>query len=260
MKKSLLFSLAILALSIPVGAQTDPKTAEFLNKVNLYYYCLNREGLKSLTCEVTFDLPGLIGQIAQKKGGDPTQFNNVPKQKYKVTVKRNGDVKIDYAWPKTKRGSDFKKMLVEVTQGAGEALKGFLEGLTAVNFRPLFTPEDLAKNKYQVQTKDYGFDANAVNTNMRFDKQVRLTELVTPGTATSSPDFKFDYLAVPQKGWLVSGFTETASQISLHAQMDYQTVGKYQLPKTLTITNQSPDPDVSGTSMVFQFTDYRLNN
>src|ERR1017187_3235782 len=42
------------------GAQTDAQTAEYIQRLNKYYYCLSREGLKSFQCDATATFSGQL--------------------------------------------------------------------------------------------------------------------------------------------------------------------------------------------------------
>lgn len=52
------FWLPLLLLAAPAGAATDYQTTLYLQKLNNYYYCLSREGLKSFQCDAVATLSG----------------------------------------------------------------------------------------------------------------------------------------------------------------------------------------------------------
>ncbi len=72
--RRLLLILGLWSLGVPsCPADTDPKVLEFLDKMNLYYYSLAREGLSSLQADVTCDIS--VDGAAPKPGESGLPFH-----------------------------------------------------------------------------------------------------------------------------------------------------------------------------------------
>ena len=68
------------------GAKTELKTVDFLNKINTYYYCLLKNGLKNIRCEVSLTLPDReLNQIRSKYGAELNSGKGIKDFRFNVS-------------------------------------------------------------------------------------------------------------------------------------------------------------------------------
>src|SRR5580658_1038070 len=68
MKKSIMLTVLILLTGASAHAGTSASTAEFLKKLNGYYYCLSREGVKNYKCDLNCSLSPESEKALMAKG------------------------------------------------------------------------------------------------------------------------------------------------------------------------------------------------
>lgn len=257
MNKALFAVVSIVLATSPLYSQTDSKTSDFLNKVNHYYYCLQREGLGSFKCSVTLDLPDLMNQVRSKEGKEPFHPGQVPEGLYNVVYQTNGQLEVTGDSPKKTGDKVLDKALLKNLKTAAEALGVYMRFFNSFNIHPVFLPDDLVRNSYRISTKDYGFDAQAAGTYIAFDKQVKVLHIGE--NAQDLAPVQFEFRTTP-KGWLLAGLSTPIKAQQAHFQMQDEATGGFQFPKSLTLTYQSKDKIMDGLTLHFVFSDYQINH
>lgn len=220
----------------PTNIHNDSNLADFLNKVNLRYYCLPREGLKSFQCDVTGswsgELPAGFQNYDQLQSGDPF-FN-----KFTLSYLGQGLNPVLSLTVDNARWAWKKREMEGLATVANQALKQWGKILT----QPLFPPDDDQTTYAITPYVDKGFTVAAASltltTSVDFDQNAVAKRINLSGEGGA----KFMNLVfIPSpRGLLLKDF-EYADALKKDNtrgdgfQMDYKTVQGFQLPDTITV-------------------------
>ena len=250
-KTAVIFLLAFGVLA-PVLAATSASTVAFLKKLNSYYYCLSREGLKNYHCDIVLsDIPS---------GGDAALWNAEKGTRFTVDDSVTDATSVQ-GFPAPSTGdAKLDARVTKLQQVLLDSLKTFLQSWKSFAMEPLNDPADMEKNDLKFTKSESGFkvaqtDASGTMLVGAFDKKGKLTEFSIQDSASKTvvdPGF-----TNTQKGYLLTSMGFKAADTDQTFKVGYGVVDRYWLPKDMSVqVNLAGAGDVE---LHFHFSNYRVN-
>lgn len=240
----------------PSFAATSSSTVEFLKKLNGYYYCLSREGLKNYHCDVT------LSTDAPSGGADAAFWKVVEGMRFMVDDS-TADVTSVQGFPAPGTGdAQLDGRAGKMEQILLETLKTFFQSWKSFVMEPLNDPADMEKNDLKFKKEESGFKVIEIDPSGgmfvgSFDKKGKMVEflmqdggsktLVQPGFTNS------------QKGYLLTSMLFKGADIDQQFKVGYGVVDRYWLPKDLSIRVNLGDSGAGNVEFDFHFYNYRVN-
>lgn len=266
MRKILLPAAVLLAGALPLAAQTATKTIEFLQKVDLSYYCLGREGLKGFTCDLTVSVSDVYKKHLTDSGMDPKSAAAIDGQKLTLAVHPDG--KWDLALvPPASSGDVTLDAQLQVEMGdVKKNLASVVDTWVNDVFKPIFGQEDFTKSDCTVVQGPEGFiveqrikaDGSLLRT--QFDPRSKVLNLAGTNAGVTLLTVSFNYSA-GEKGYQLDDYSAHMPKVN-YTESDhfvYEKAGGYDLPARLTKEMELPPTIPRGTSLTVEFSNYRLN-
>lgn len=235
-------------------AATSATTAEFLKKLNGYYYCLSQEGLRTYHCDVALsDAPS---------GGDTALWAAVQKTRFTVDDSV-ADATSVQGFPAPPTGdAQLDARVAKLQQILLESLKTFLQSWKSFVMEPLNDPADMEKTDLRFKREESGFKVAQTDSSGEmlvgsFDKKGKLLEfLIQEGGAKTvvQPDF-----TNTQKGYLLTSLLFRSADVDQTFKVEYGVVGRYWLPKVLSVRVNLADWGAGDAELHFHFSNYRVN-
>jgi len=260
MKNIIAFFFLILSIGWPAHAATDQKTIDFLEKINRYYYCLNREGLKNFSADISISLTPECEQALPETKTKKPFITTSNKLKFSVFCSSNSTPTITLIPPASSGSAQFDSAVMK----SGEMFRSMIEGATQTwteqVFKPLHDQQTYARGCV-VQKTANGF--SVINNG----DQGTLTEYFDPqGTATgcsgtingTSISSKNSY-SKTSKGLLATGYTADIQGMNMAITFKYETVGGFWLLKSMLCKMTGPQLPGNNISFVLTFSKYKLN-
>lgn len=244
--------------AFPSFAETDPKTIQFLEKLNLYDYCLSREGLKNFSCDLKLTLSDSFKEKMGENKMTPKYrkfFNNLRFSLTETSAGRSevklmtpmpsGDpVQDDYV---SKRAASFQSLVKDIVKTWAES-----------ELKPTYDQETYAGG-CKVINGTGGFDVEQTSKNgmltAHYDSQAKVTN-VTGQMDGMKVEMK-DELTPSPKGYLLTGCSINTDKFSENLKIEHQTIGKFRMPKIITVEMNVPGV-LEGTFGLY-FSKYQLN-
>lgn len=254
--------LAWLIIS-PVRAETDPKTIEFLKKLNLYYYSPGREGLRGFTCDLKVTTSQTYKDSLYKAGCDRKILAALDGQVIQLTFAVNGKKHYHILSPKKTGDSVFDDGLKEQLTNITKNLDPILTTLDGDFFQPLFGPKEFKGNNTVTSTVD-GFvvrekakDGSLLE--MTFGGNAKMTNLVFTKNDQTLMTFSLDY-SWGNKGYMLNGYSANMPSMNFIEtdRFIYAQVGSYLLPVRIVKAGQLANFFLPGSSITFDASHFRL--
>jgi hypothetical protein len=154
MKKIVAVLLFILLAARPAHAGTDQKTVDFLKKLDLYYYCPGREGLKGFTCDLKVTTSPLYKDSLFKLGCAAKVLAALDGRIIRLTFNINGKRNLNVVLPKKSADSAFDDSPKEQMLNIAKNLDPVLKTLDGDVFQPLYGLNDFKGNCTVASTAD----------------------------------------------------------------------------------------------------------
>ncbi len=263
MKKSVLPLICLLLAVAPVQADTSKSTTEFLKKLNGYYYCLSREGLKSYHCDLSCSLTPDSEKSLQSKGiYDEKLWEAAKGFRFSVDDVSGQPISIKGIQPAKTGDPGLDARVVQLDQNVLEAVRAFSQFWKAFVVEPLNDPSDLEQGTLKFQRLAEGFkvsqpDPSGGMVAVTFDKKGKMTEFSMEGNGSKTivkPDFIYS-----SKGYLLAGMIFSAADVQQECKLDYGIQGVFWMPKDLTLIVQLPGMPGAGIELFFNFSGYQVN-
>lgn len=238
-------------------AATSASTAEFLKKLNGYYYCLSQEGLQKYHCEVT------CSPDASTATGDDAKLWEAAKSLHFTVDDSNTDATSVQGLAAHSTGdADLDARVGKLQQMLLDSLKTFLESWKSFVMEPLNDPADMAKSNLKFKRTETGFDVIQLDPSgdvltASFDKKGKILEFVVQQGASKTdiqPEFTNS-----QKGYLMTGMAFKAAGVEQEFKVEYGVVGGYWLPKVLKVQVNLGAAGAGNVELSFNFDNYRVN-
>lgn len=264
MRKTVPFFLVGALLSVwgIVHAAVSPSTAAFLEKLNKYYYCLSREGLKTYSCSLDCRLSKESENTLRTQGlFDEKLWRGVGDLRFAVVDAAGQPISVLAIQPTKSGDAPLDAKLEKLDGNILQVVNAFFQFWKAFAVEPLNDPNDIKQGNLKFQREENGFRVSQTDPSGNvmtgiFDMKGKLLELTAPGTAV--PMTIKPFFANSQKGYLLSGLTLESSGVQQACSLSYGVQGKYWLPKTLVIRVRLPGITNSDIELVFGFTGYRV--
>ncbi len=259
MKKRMFLAL-ILALPLAAHASTDAKTIEFMKKLNLYYYCLQREGLRNFTCDVAFKFPPSFknNTVIQKRG--PEWLATMEKLRCKASLSDDGTLSVTLLPPPATGDSATDQA---VLSSAESFRKMALDATTSWQ-------EAVVKTLYD--ERDYSGDCKVQNTADGFTVEVKktdsdLTGSFTPQAEETSSSGTLGEIPVKSrnryqsgpKGFIFIGTEGEYGNAHLKVDIENQKVGEFLMPQEIRFAMSGIRAIGGGLEIDLEFSNYLVN-
>jgi hypothetical protein len=265
MKKIISFFFLSYLASIPLQAQTDPQTAQFLRKLNLYYYCPSREGLKGFSCVLTLSVSEIYKQSLENLGNSKNLMDALDGQKFNLTITTDGKRVFTPIEPLPSGDLNFDSQLKKQLNDIVNDFNPVFDTWTADVFKPGFDEATLTHQICTLKKIEGGFvvDQKAndgSDLEMFFDtkgKQGRALGISNNGTTLL--EMFFGYSSGP-RGYQLDFYQGIMKKMILYEaeHLTYEPVGKYILPKTITKEIMFGNMFEKGSALTIDFSNYQL--
>jgi hypothetical protein len=259
-KNIFLTLLAILALSIPAGAQTDPQTIQFLEKLNLYYYSLGREGLKQYSCELIVTLSDEAKSFFGCNLSDPREKTAYAHIRFTLRGTGDGQYQLSLVAPPASGDPSFDQTL----QAKLDQFRGNVDGMVSSWVEGMVKSlhdQDNYKTGCEVKNGSHGFTVKTLGPHNGFeagfmeyfDPQARLYK--AKGKMNGVPvTEKSEYIQSP-KGYVISSDTIVMGDMSIQTHYENQVVGRYWMPNRISTRMIQGDKSPVVSTFVFSNTE-----
>ena len=254
--------LLFLLLTVGGWAAPSPQTVDFLQKLNGYYYCLAKEGLRSYQCSLTCSLSPESQKALKAQGVlEPRVWDAMKDLRFKVEDSVGKPISIE-GTPAPKTGDASLDTQVEkLDEAILETLKGFFQVWKGLVVEVLNDPSDIAQGKLRFRREANGFkvlqgDPGAGEVEGTFDMKGKLLEMDMPGEngeVSIKPNFLYT-----KKGYLFQGLTLATAQAQTAFALAYGVQGRYWMPKAMSIRVRLPGLANEDLDLVFGFKDYQV--
>jgi hypothetical protein len=266
MKRSPLLSALLLGLALPLGAQTDPQTVDFLKQLDLKYYCPSREGLKGFTCDVTLALSDTFKKELLDKGADRRMVDTLDGHKVALSVDRDGKWNLQAAATAPTGDTDLDAQIGRKLEEFKKDLGMVVDTWVSDVYEPLFGVDDFTKTD---TTMTKGADGFTLDQYSKVDGSTLKTDFDAGSKAVKATGFvggaakltmAFDYSAQPQ-GYRLDGFTVNllSDGIVDSDRVLYGKVGGYLLPLEIVRDVEGASASMKGYKVTYKFSHYKLN-
>jgi|GEM_PF-2827855 len=265
MKKIGFFLSAAILMASSASAETNPQTAQFLRKLNLYYYCPSREGLKGLTCDLTVHASAIYKKSLNDLGCPEKITAALDGQKLTFTLTSDGKGKLALVDP-TPSGdaaydSNLKEQLTNIVKNFDPVLQTWTDDV----FKPGFDEETLTKADCSVVNKAHGFiveqmDGDGSGLKVTFDEKAKRVQAIGVTKAGKVLVTMKLYYSNTPKGYQLDGYWASVPKMNFIEtdHFEYQPVGNFTLPKAATKEFQFGEMFEKGSTVTLDFSNYQL--
>jgi hypothetical protein len=263
MKKILVLIAGVFLAGGPSQAATGNGTAEFLKKLNGYYYCLSREGLKDFHCDLSCSLsPDSEKKLRAKKIYDKDLWASLGQLRFSVDGASGQPASIQSQEPPSTGSKELDDRVAKLNGEILEILKAFFSSWQAFGVESLNDPADIDRGNLKYQKDADGFkiiqnDPNGGVITGSFDKKGKLLQL-TAGGADSATTVQTDF-TYTAKGYLLKGLAITAPGVDQNCRVTYGLVGSFWMPKGLGVGVRLPEAQTADIGLIFNFSNYQVN-
>jgi hypothetical protein len=265
-RKTFLLAIGLTVLGTQVLAATDAKTAQFLRKLNLYYYCLDREGLKSFRCDLQLALP----EGFQERIKDSLRRNNffqgdqvlreLGKLHYVLTVSR-AKAEVALVEPAPTGDEKVDDLVMKQGRAFGAMAQNLIQSWVEMTVEPFSSEKDLAENDFKVRHGADGFDVDEATekgtSTSHFDRQARMVAL-SGASKDQSVALQTSFTRAPE-GYLLQALDGKIDDNRFHWSIVYGTVGPYWLPQKWEFDMMVPGVLAEEDQFTLAFSGYRIN-
>lgn len=235
-------------------AATSASTAEFLKKLNGYYYCLSQDGLKTYHCDVTLS--------GTPSGVDAALWGAAQKTWFKVDDSVTDATSVQEVPASPSGNAQLDARVTILQQVLLDSLKTFLQSWKSFVMEPLNDPADMEKSDLKFIREENGFkvaqtDSAGAMLVGSFDKKGKLQEfLIQDGGSKTVVDPGFTNT---QKGYLLTSLLFKAADTNQEFKVGYGVEGRYWLPKDMSVKVNLGDAGAGEVELRFHFSNYRVN-
>ncbi len=262
--KKIIGLMALLFLSgTSAQADTSKSTVTFLKKLNGYYYCLSREGLKSYHCDLSCSLSKASEQSLRSAGiYDEKLWEAVKSFRFSIDDASGQPISIQGAQAPKTGDVELDGRIAKLDENILEAVKAFSQFWKAFVVEPLNDPADLEQGNLKFQRLSEGFrvtqaDLSGGTVSVSFDKKGKMVEFSMEGNGPKTivkPDFEYS-----SRGYVLDGMVFTGTDISQDCKLEYDRQDVFWMPKSLTLRIQLPGTPGADIELQFGFDNYRIN-
>lgn len=264
--KGRFFLTALLLVALPLRAQTDPQTIEFLKKLDLSYYCPSREGLKGFTCQVTLSLSDALQKELLDKGADRRLVDTLDGQKMTLSVDPAGKWNLQAAAPASTGDAGLDAKIAQKLEEFKKDLGMVVDTWASDVYEPLFGEDDFTKTTTTVKKGPDGFELDQLSSvdgstlKTQFDTGSKVLKATGFVNGTAKLTMTFDYSKQPE-GYRLDGFTVNllGNGIVDTDRIVYGKVAGYDLPREIVRDVESSTASMKGYQVTYKFSGYKLN-
>ncbi|HJT22941.1 MAG TPA: hypothetical protein VJ873_00075, partial [bacterium] len=223
------------------------------------------EGLKSFTCDLTVSVSDVYKKNLLDLGADQKLVDALDGHKMLLSVLTGGKNHITVVKPAPTGDSNFDDELKRQLLNIAENLKPVVDTWVGDVFKPGFD-EDSFKNDCTVTNGSSGFTVVERNAHdgsilrMDYDPQAKLSKVTGMKNGITLLTVETNY-SLQTKGYQLDSYSSDMSKANL-VEADsfyYGNVGGFILPMRIVKRAEMPPMVKKGTSITFDFSNYRLN-
>lgn len=248
---------------VSAQTKTDTKTIEFLKKLDLFYYCPSREGLKDFTCDLVCTTSQTYKDSLYKLGCDAKVLAALDGHIIKLTVGQSNKYKLNVMLPPKSADPDFDAKIKEQLTDIAKNLDPVIDTWNGDVFQPMYGPDDF-KMESSVTLTDDGFvlrrtakDGSILES--YFDKQTKMTRVVGTKNGATIITITYDYFWGP-RGFVLNSYSADMPAMNFF-EADHFTYGKagnYWLPLKIVKEVQMGKMFQPGSAITCDVTNYHL--
>jgi hypothetical protein len=252
-----------LAPFYPTWADTSQSTADFLKKLNGYYYCLSRAGLKNYHCDLSCSLsPDSEKSLRAAGVYNEKLWEALKSFRFSIDDTSGQPISIQGAQPPQTGNVALDSRIAKLDENILEAVKAFSQFWKAFVVEPLNDPADLEQGNLKFQRLSDGFqvtqaDPAAGTVAVIFDKKGKMLEFSMEGNGPKTivkPDFVY-----AARGYVLQGLSFTGSDASQDCKLEYGLESGFWMPKNLTLRVQLQEMPSADIELLFDFYNYQIN-
>jgi hypothetical protein len=264
--KKTLFRAVCFSILLWPGARSwaaaSPAVANFLGKLNGYYYCLSQQGLRNYHGELACSLSPDSEKSLQAKGAyDAKLWGAVKNFRFSVDDQAGGSISVQGVASAPTGNSKLDAKVGKLNDDLLEDLKAFFQFWKASTVEPLNAPSDMAQNDFKFTKDAKGFYVletvpGGVTVNASFDPKGKMNGFSMDdngGKTSYNPDFLYT-----KKGYLLMGFSLDSAGSMGDYRLKYGVVDRFWMPAAMTLKTKLPGTTHS-VSVLFNFSNFKVN-
>jgi len=269
--KRVITTIPFILLANFAQAKPQPAHADLLLRLNRHYYCLYREGLRNLQCELTFGYWEDLKSVASRKFGpnDP-RTKGLDQVKFALSYLPPGLWKFNVTPYHRVGDKKFDAKALDLIRGFQNLMRVFTLGWGGMVSNPLFNPENIEKHHCTVDQTAEGFKVSQRWKDSK-GKPIRFTLMFDKGEKCTRGDFAFGGYAYSLKpvwedyprGWVLKSFEVDvpAQKVREYFDMEYQSPDGLRLPESFSFHEKSWDgkPGPNKTRFEVIFSNHKVN-
>ena len=271
MFKKIFAGILLFGWAAGVQAKPQPAKADLLLRLNRHVYCLYREGLRNLKCDLTFGYWEDLKSVARQKfGPNDSKTKGLDQVKFTLTYLPPGVWKFSVTPYHPVGDKKFDAKALGLIHGFQNLIRIFTLTWGGMISNPLYNPENIEKHHCTVETMDDGFKVSERWKDPK-GKPIRFTLQFNKDEKCLRGDFAFGTYGFTLKpvwedqphGMVLKSFevdvpTEKRRE---YFDVEYQTPDGFRLPESFSYREKRFDLKPSGknASMEVIFSNYRVN-
>ena len=256
----LIFLILACLMARPLHADTSQKTIDFLEKLNLKYYCLSREGLNKFSADATITLTPEFEKLIADNKTKPKFIAAVEQIKFSVSCAAGRAPVVKFSAPAPTGDAPLDSRIRQAAGGFKQTIEGALQTWTEMTFDPINDQDTYAKDCKVHYTSD-GFTVlvSGGDETLReyFDKEGKLSEVM--GMMGNVPMDITPHYSKTAKGLLVTDYEVTEAKRATTIQCESEPVEGFLMLKQMVCDAKISGLSGSGFSFVLTFSNYKLN-
>jgi len=223
-----------------IGGTLSPEAREkLIHQARGGYYILQDRGFAGFQCQIAVDWDTMYSNLGKASPRQQQMLQDLKATRFHVVIGPSGASSVSHDSDTSPPDEDVANSMRKSIGGFEQIVTGFFQTWSGFVVTSLFPPPgsdyalDEADNKYRLSEKDA---SDSVLIVMNHDLLIELLQVETPkvnGTVTMSPHFKSS-----PDGLMLVGYSadiDSAGQKQhIDLKNDYQQVGGFQIPRTVT--------------------------
>jgi hypothetical protein len=261
MKKMIGLFILMMLTALPVSsAGTDQKTIDFLEKLNRYYYCLSREGLKSFSCEVAFTVSPDFANALPENHNKQAILSAMNQLYMKVACTSTGKPTVTLLPPALTGDAKLDKIIGKMANDLRQTVEGSVQTWTELMLKPRHDQETY-KNGCKIQNNADGFSVVETSPHGTFHVNYDRQALETSSSGT------YDMVTITMKngytkttkGYLISNSRDDMGSMKISQDYVFETLQGFYVPQKMICSLTGPQFPASGLGFTLAFSNYVLN-
>jgi len=256
----LIFLILASLIALPLYADTSQKTIDFLEKLNLKYYCLSREGLNKFTADAAISLTPEFEKLIADDKTKPKFIAAVEGIKFSVSCAADKAPEVTFSAPGPTGDAKLDSRIRQAASGFKQSIEGALQTWTEMAFDPINDQDTYAKDcKVHYTSDGFTVSVSGDDETLReyFDKKGQLSEVM--GIMGNVPMDVTPHYSKTDKGLIVTDFEVTEAKRVTTIQCENKPVEGFLMLGQMVCDAKISGVPGSGFSFVLSFSNYKLN-